>query len=320
MIVSDGGQVYIGRKSVRRVPDRSSGESSFHSGRVSVMGRVLQFLAVRHMSGKLNWFSIAMAGLSFAVSSGYAADPGEQARLEQEVRDAAQQFAGFCARPEVWRYDNLRPTIQRAVAPLGTIFRPPQVPVVHLSPGSPDYRRVVGQMMYWYYLCASRKQRFTEFIAGQRAGVPPVGRALLPKSDADNESLDDETHRVESELDNARASYGRAFAWAWPYVNLRPLCHQPGFEAATILNPLVPVPKIRLSETSPDYQETVAALSVWEPKIGNASTRLKDLLDDRKAAAEAAASLNGKLLDEKSRRKTAGWPRFFRYMSRSSPR
>ena len=81
--------------------------------------------------------SISLMTFSFAVPSGYAADPGEQARLEQEVAEAASHFVEFCRRPEVWKYDNLRPTIFRAIAPLGTIFRPPEVPVVHLSPAVP---------------------------------------------------------------------------------------------------------------------------------------------------------------------------------------
>ena len=244
------------------------------------------------MPGKLTWLVIWMTGLVFAVPSSHAADPGEQTRLEHEVAEAAANFIGFCRSPEVWRYDNLRPTILRAVAPIGTLFHPPEVPVVHLSPGSPDYRRVVGGMMYRYYLWVSRKQHLAEFLAEQEAGgAPPVVGALLPKSSEYDESLGEETNRVESELDNARASYGRACGWAWPYVNLRPMCHQPGFEAATILNPFIPVPKIRLSEASPDYKETVTALNYWEPKIANAHARRKDLCDDRRSAAAAAAEI-----------------------------
>ena len=53
-----------------------------------------------------------------------------------------------------------------------------------------------------------------------------------------------------------------------------------------IVNPFIPVPKIRLSEGSPDYQEIVTSLDYWEPRVHNGTNRLMDLHDDR-AAAEA---------------------------------
>ena len=160
-------------------------------------------------------------------------------------------------------------------------------------------------MVCRFSLYASRRQRLADFLAGQQAGSPPVGWAIPPKDNDYEADFGEDTHGVEGELDQAHASYGRACAWAWPYVNLRPLCHQPGFEADTILNPFLPVPKIRLSEASPDYKETVAALRNWEPKIGNAHARLKDLYDDRSAAvaatgAVAAAGPQGKLDAEKA--------------------
>jgi tetratricopeptide (TPR) repeat protein len=252
------------------------------------------------MPGKSTWLVISMVALSLAIPSSYAADPGEQARLEQAVADAAARFVDFCRSPEVWRYDNLRPTIMRAVAPIGTIFNPPQVPVVFLSPGRPEYRRIVGEMMYRFSLYASRKQRLAEFLAEEKVASAQPDGALPAQSSPADEYLGEETHRVENKLDKARASYGGACAWAWPYFNLRPSCHVPGFEAATILNPFVPVPTIRLSEASPDYKVIVVARDRWEPRIPNAKTRLTDLHDDQKAArAATAAGANGKPFDEK---------------------
>ena len=243
------------------------------------------------MCAKLTWLLIAMAALALVTPPSYAADPGQQARLERDVAEAAAGFINFCRSPEVWRYDNLRPTIMRAVAPIGTIFQPPQVPVVILSPGSPDYRIIVGQMAYLYSIYASRKQRLSDFLGGEEPGAPPVGWALPQAHDEYEEDFDEDALHVEGELDQAHGCYGRACAWAWPYVNLRPMCDQPGFEAATILNPFLAVPTIRLSEASPAYQETVAALHYWEPKIGNAKAQQKDLQDDRKSAVGAARAL-----------------------------
>ena len=184
----------------------------------------------------------------------------------------------------------------RAVAPIGTLFHPPEVPVVHLSPGSPDYRRIVGEMMYRFSLYTSRKERLAEFLAEERAPTSQPGGAVAAKSIPADKYLGEDTHRVENELDHAKAGYGRACAWAWPYVNLRPMCHQQGFEAATILNPFIPVPTIRLSEASPDYKETVKTMNYWEPEIPHAKARLTDLHDDRNSAVAAA---KGKPFDEK---------------------
>ena len=274
-----------------------------------IMGKGLPFPNVTDMPGRLTGLLISMAVLAFTVTSSRAADPGEQGRLEHDVAEAAANFVSFCSSPEVWRFDNLRPTVLRAVAPIGSIFHPPEVPVVHLSPGSPDYRKIVGQMMYLFSLYVSRRERLAEFLAEQKAGAPPPppqrARAVLANiSSAADIEIGDETHRVENELDHARASYGRACAWGWPYINLRPMCHTPGFEAATILNPFLPVPKIRLSEASQDYKVIVAAMNHWEPKIPNAKARLKDLLNDQKsadsaAAAVAAAAPKGKPPDKK---------------------
>ena len=188
------------------------------------MGRGFPFPKAEYMPGRLTGLLISMAVLAFTVTSSHAADPGEQARLEHEVAEAAARFIDFCRSPEVWRYDNLRPTILRAVAPIGSLFHPPEVPVVHLSPGSPDYRRTVGQMMYLYYLYASRKQRLADFLAGQEAGAPPGGGAVLPKRSAADEDLREETYRVENELDQAQSKLweglwlGLALRQPSPYV------------------------------------------------------------------------------------------------------
>ena len=167
------------------------------------------------------------------------------------------------------------------------------------SPGSPDYRKTVGKMIYSYSRCLSQQQRMKDFVAHPEVAAPPRIGVLPSKNSPDEEDLSDEIPRIEDELDNARASYGRACAWAWPYINLRPTCHAPASQPATILDAYQPQPTIRLSEASPDYKYIVASLVCWEPKIGNAHARLKDLLDDRTAASAAMASLHGRLLDEK---------------------
>jgi len=225
------------------------------------------------MPYKLVWLSVFAVTLSFAVPSSQAGITGEQALLQQEVAEASARFGNVCR--VAWGHDNLRPTPLRAIAPVGTPFRPAQVPVVFLSPGSSDYRKVVGEMMYWYSLLGFRKQRLAEF-------------ATWPKGSVTDENLGEEIRRVQNEFDNARAKYRKACAWAWPYSNLRPLCHKPGFEPATIPNPFLPVPTIPLSQANPDYVVIVASLEVWEPRIGMAQARWGDLRDDRKAAAAAA--------------------------------
>jgi hypothetical protein len=240
------------------------------------------------MSSRLIWWFVWMVVFQIASPSSYAADSTEVTRLKQEVAEALAGLTDVCR--EAWQYDNLRPTIARAVWPEGTLFHPPQIPVVHLSAGSPYYRAVVGQMAYWGSLSASRIQRLVDFTAGRKV-PPPQGKAVL----MNGSSVEEEIPGAEKELDHAKASYRRACAWAWPFANLRPLCHQPGLEPATIINPFIPVPDggIALAPTNPDYPLIVAALHDWEPRIPPASVRLKDLLDDRQAAAEAAAVAAG---------------------------
>jgi tetratricopeptide (TPR) repeat protein len=273
-----------------------------------------------HPHGGLIGLLISIAGLAIVLPSSYAADPGERGRLEQGVRETADGLRGVCR--VAWRYDNLRPSILRAVAPIGGLLNPPAAPVIHLSPGSPDYRKTVGEMMYWVSLYASQQERLAELASEEKATAPQRGAALRAIGSAANEELGEETQRVENELDHARGGYGRACAWAWPYINLRPMCHQSGFEAATILNPFIPVPKIRLSEASPDYKVVVAAMNHWEPKIPNAKARLKDLLDDRRSAESAAvavAAANGKPLDKKAAAKDGRLAQMFKIYEQLKP-
>ena len=256
-----------------------------------IMDRVVIFLNTGCRSIRLTWLLIGIMVLLYFVSPSHAADPGRQARLQHEVAEAQANCIRFCTSREVWRYDNLRPTVLRTIAPVIPPARMEDMPVVHLSPGSPDYRRTVGQMMYLCWYLASRRQRLAEFLAEKENEAPPAGWALPQIHNDYEEDFDDDAHHAEGELDQAHAGYGRACAWAWPYINLRPLCKYTGFEAAAILNPIIPVPKVRLSEASPDYKETVTALNYWEPKIGNAKVRLQDLSEDRKAAVAAAKAL-----------------------------
>src|SRR3972149_2463109 len=165
---------------------------------------------------------------------------------------------------EAWTFDNLRPTIARAVWPVGTVFRPPEGPVVHLSPGSPEYRAIVGEMAFWDSFYDSRKKRLGA-----------------------NVKLDDEirheVRRLEKELDYAKANYRRACAMACPYFNMRHLVPEGGFKPDTILNPFIPVPDaIRLSEQSPHYKEIVKALNNWGPRILGCESHLKELLENHK--------------------------------------
>jgi len=255
------------------------------------MDRRSRLSSEERLLGKSRVLLICLVVLAIVFSSSYAADQADQAeraRLEYELRQATKALVDYCTSPPVWTYDNLRPTLLRAVAPFGTIFNPPKGPVIHLSPGGPRYRPIVGEMMYRYYFCLSRKERLAEFMARQEVSTAPPVRFPSPPSLAD---VDGEMRSIEHELDYARACYGRACGWAWPYINLRPLCKAEGFEPATILNPFVPVPTTRLSEANPDFKVIIATLAAWEPKIPNAIARAKDLRDDRTSAIASAASL-----------------------------
>ena len=91
------------------------------------------------MSRKFTCLLISIATLALPVSSSRAADLAEQARLLREgVQEALANLTKVCA--EAWQYDNLRPTVARAVWPQGTMFKAPEVPVKQLSPASPLYR------------------------------------------------------------------------------------------------------------------------------------------------------------------------------------
>jgi hypothetical protein len=205
--------------------------------------------------------------------------PAELVQLQREVAEAWADFVRFCGRPDVWQYDNLRPTICRAVAPIlpNPNFDPSKGPVMHLSPGSPRYREIVGEMMYLHSFYVSRKERLVEFRKKLETAASEGNMAPPPTNGKYQQEITKEIRRAEAELEQARANYARACAWAWPYINLRPMCRLPGFEADTILNPFIPVPKIKLSEASPDYKAIVVALTEWEPKVQKAAARLKEL-------------------------------------------
>ncbi|MCS7304310.1 MAG: hypothetical protein NZ602_04290 [Thermoguttaceae bacterium] len=232
-------------------------------------------------------------------SQGRADAPAERMRLEARVKEAAVNFTRFCAQPDVWKYDNLREPIRRALAPVGTAFQPPQVPVVLLSPGSAEYQKIVGEMMYLYYVWFSRQQRLAEFMAREKSIMDGIPRSKPPRQPADDGQMEvddemeftEELYGTEIQVDKALGNYGRACGCAWPYTNLRPLCKLPGLQPANLLNPLIRTPIIGLSEASPDYADIVSALSVWQEIYPVVSARLKDLIEDQKTAGEAAQTL-----------------------------
>lgn len=128
------------------------------------------------MSGKFIRLSICTAVSVLVILPTYAADFAYQARLKHEAEESSVRLEGVCR--DAWQYDNLRPTIQRAIAPIITPIHWPDLPVVHLSPGSPDYRKTVGDMMYWYWLYYSQQQRLANIAAELKASSPQLrGRA-----------------------------------------------------------------------------------------------------------------------------------------------
>jgi tetratricopeptide (TPR) repeat protein len=238
---------------------------------------------------------IGVSALGFNIRMGCGAEPNEPPSLDAGLEDALSHLIAVCN--EAWKYDNLRPVALRAKWPQGSMFQPPAGPVVHLSPGSPDYRIIVGEIAYWDSMYGSRRSRAADALFGPTTKAVPGDAAPAPRKhpsasgtyQVDDEDAAGEAHRVERQVEHAKASYRRACAWAWPYANLRPMCHQPGLEPATILDPLIPVPTVMLSQGCDDYTLIVTSLAYWEPIAQNGERRLKDLLDDGKAAAEAAA-------------------------------
>jgi hypothetical protein len=82
-----------------------------------------------------------------AVSKGPSAESAEEMlRLGQELNAVLASLVEVCQ--VAWTFDNLRPTVARAVWPEGTPFRPPQAPIIHLSPGSANYQEIVGEMAF----------------------------------------------------------------------------------------------------------------------------------------------------------------------------
>ena len=89
---------------------------------------------------------------------------------------------------EAWQYDNLRPTVARAVWPQGTMFKAPEVPVKQLSPASPLYR---GSLDKWRTgpRCTPREQsalaaRLTDRKGACSRGITPSMRMLRKKPSA----------------------------------------------------------------------------------------------------------------------------------------
>ncbi len=212
------------------------------------------------MSGRLSWL-VPLAALLLLIRPSWAADFSEQQRcFAAEVERSIGCLIDVCK--VAWRFDNLRPVLGRAKWPEATLFKPAEGPVIHLSPGSPRYRAIVGQIAYWdarsYY-----------------------GRKCL--LDISRLSVDDDVKseilRAGGQLVEAKASYRRACAWAWPYNNLRPLAKQPGLEPVTIVNPFLPVPTVNLSSASPDYKEIVAQLTYWDAEVARCETSLKEVLE-----------------------------------------
>lgn len=225
---------------------------------------------------------LCAVAILWCIAETVYADPAEVARLTSEADAALTRFRTACL--HAWKYDNLRPTILRAVAPLGTAFQPPDVPVVHLSPASPDYQLVVGEMAYWYSLYMSKSTRLVE----ERQVALPGDPEIPPQAKAVDGLVAEELRYTADAADDVRASYWQVCAQAWPFINLRPLCGLPGIEADTILNPFLPVPVIKLSEASPDYKQIVASLHDLEPRLGSTASRIADLRSDRQSLAEAA--------------------------------
>ncbi|MDY0168609.1 MAG: hypothetical protein RBS80_18825 [Thermoguttaceae bacterium] len=176
---------------------------------------------------------------------------GEMRTLTEEINYTVKRLLEVCG--EAWQFDNLRPTVERAVWPEGTLWKPPRAPVIHLSPGSARYQHLVGEMAHWASLYDYRVQRLIELRREEKAIAEDPRRAI-------DVEWRKELYNARKHLDVAKAQYRRACAWAWCFHNLRPLVPEPGFEPATIINPFIPVPEVHLSEASPDYRKIVEAL------------------------------------------------------------
>ena len=101
-------------------------------------------------------------------------------------------------------YDNLRRRFASKVAG-GHHLPPARIPVVHLSPGRPRYRSLVGQIAYWASLYDCKIRHLNDLAAGIKPPSSPGGRNVIKAGETE-----DETRRVEKELDIAIASYRRA--------------------------------------------------------------------------------------------------------------
>ena len=220
------------------------------------------------MPGRWTWLFVWATGFVVALQPTYAQD---QSRDGAELNQALANLSAVCQ--QAWPFDNLRPAVARAVWPGGTIFNPPQVPVVHLSPGCPQYRWLVGEMAYWGTLYAAGNQRLKLLADPALAGA--------------DEPTKQKAGRITKDLVDVKAHYRRACAWAWCFTNLRPLVREPGFTPDAIINPLLPVPDTTVSPASPDSKAIVQELSYWEAEVDHYTKELKDLLDRQAAKAKA---------------------------------
>lgn len=249
---------------------------------------------------------LSAAALALAAGQGYGQDirkaiSDEMLTVSGELDYAGTRLMETCG--EAWQFDNLRPTVQREKFPQGTPFKPPAGPVVHISPGSARYQRLVGDMLYWAALCDYRKMRLAELQTEERAVAAEGGRVL-------DEAMRERNYSAHRGCDMARAEYRRACAWAWCFANMRSKEHQPGFEPATIINPFIPVPRVHLSPASPDHRKIVQSqeywkksVATWEPLVARLATRPLPCKAPAGAAAEhkpqggRAAALRDELED-----------------------
>ena len=247
------------------------------------------------MCAKLTCVAISLVGLTLSTPSASAADFSEQERLfDSEVSRSLECLKDVCR--VAWPYDNLRPAALRAKWPEGTLFKPPETPVIHLSPGSPRYCAIVGQMAYWDARAYYGKKCLLD-----------VGRLKV------DDKLKTEILRLGGDLVEAKANYRRACAWAWPYENLRPLLKQPGMEPITILNPFLPVPTINLSRSSPTCKEIVAQLGHWDAEVCRCEKDLGDFLKQNNIPMPGAGGRNIRRRSERP----PGFPRAAMRLRRS---
>lgn len=232
------------------------------------------------------WLSAAVGAM--AAGPGHGQDirkviSDEMLAASDEINYSASRLLEACG--EAWQFDNLRPTVCREKFPQGTPFSPPAGPVVHISPGSARYQRLVGDMLYWAALCDYRRMRVAELQTEDQAIAAEHGRAL-------DKAMRERTYAARRGFDVSRAEYRRACAWAWCFANMRSKEHEPGFEPATIVNPFIPVPRVHLSPASPDHRRIAQSQEYWQKSVATWTplvARIADRPLPRNAPAGAPA-------------------------------